>query len=74
VIFQSAERSNNLEAYNGYEVEPGSKYGCDADQYPKLESFVESLDDTNVEEEGLLWMVKRRAEIAAESELQRGAV
>jgi len=70
VIFQSAERTNHLEAYNGYEVEPGSKFGCDADEYPKLESFVESLDDTNVEEEGLLWMVKRRAEIAAEAELE----
>ena len=72
VIFQSAERSNHLEAYNGYEVEPGSKFGCEADQYPQLESFVESLDDTNVEEEGLLWMLETRAGLLAQSELEGG--
>ena len=48
--------------------------GCEADEYTKLEAFIESLEDTSVEEEGLLWMLKRRAEIAAESELEGGQV
>lgn len=74
VIFQDADRSNNLEAYNGYEVAPGCTMGCEADEYTKLEAFIESLEDTSVEEEGLLWMLKRRAEIAAESELEGGQV
>ena len=44
--------------------------GCEADEYSKLEAFIQSLENTNVQEEGLLWILKRRAEIAAESELE----
>jgi len=38
--FQSYERSDNMMAYNGYEMSPGYNYGCDGDETYELEEFV----------------------------------
>ena len=70
VIFQSDERSNGLEAYNGYEVRPGGVYGCEADQYDELETFIASIDEPTSEESNLLSDLKTRATQLSKAELE----
>lgn len=49
VVFQSTERTNGLEAYNGYEMSTASQYGCDSDDSRALEVFTDY--DENVFDE-----------------------
>lgn len=39
VVFQSEERNNGLMAYNGYEMQPGTWYGCDGDDSGEVIDF-----------------------------------
>jgi len=44
IVLQSFERTDNIMAYNGYEMSTASKYGCDADESTELEEFMDYED------------------------------
>lgn len=40
IVYQSAERSDNIIAYNGYEMTTAGKFGVDDDQSTRLDRFM----------------------------------
>lgn len=41
LVLQSEERTDNIQAYSGYEMFWGGHYGCDADEHYKLRDWLE---------------------------------
>ncbi len=41
IVYQTSERSCNITAYNGFEMEPASGFGCDADESCELTEFMD---------------------------------
>jgi len=44
IVFQSLERNDGIEAYNGHEMTTAAKYGCDADESQEFELFMGYAD------------------------------
>lgn len=40
IVYQSKERSDNIMAYNGFEMSTAGQYGCDSDESSSLEKFM----------------------------------
>ena len=45
VSFQNSERNNGMMAYNGYDVDFATMFGCDGDQSQELIEFLDHDDD-----------------------------
>jgi len=53
ITFQSEDRNNGLQAYNGYDMSTAAKYGCDDDDSPEMEEFLD-YDDSVIEHLGAI--------------------
>lgn len=57
LAYQSTDRNERLKAYSGYEMSVARDYGCDVDESPELQEFMDheegTLDTTDVVAEAL---------------------
>ena len=45
IVFQSFDRSDNMQFYNGYEMNYARSYGCDTDESEELDDFMNGYDE-----------------------------